>query len=66
MTEDLEEDNEWLNKHLAMAIAALGNHLARIEQLETALREIAFARPECCVITDAMQSIARKALAGEE
>lgn len=34
----------------------------RIEKLEAALREIAFARPECCAISDAMQYIARKAL----
>lgn len=34
----------------------------RIDGLETALREIAFARPECCAISDAMQHIARRAL----
>ena len=38
----------------------------RIEKLEAALREIAFARPECCAISDAMQHIARKALEGED
>lgn len=38
----------------------------RIEKLEAALREIAFARPECCAISDAMQYIARKALEGKD
>jgi len=38
----------------------------RIEKLETALRAIAFARPECCCISDAMQGIARKALEGKD
>lgn len=33
-----------------------------IDKLEAALREIAFARPECCAISDAMQYIARRAL----
>lgn len=33
-----------------------------IDKLESALREIAFARPQCCAISDAIQSIARKEL----
>jgi hypothetical protein len=38
----------------------------RIEKLEAALRAIAYARPECCCISDAMQGIARKALEGKD
>jgi hypothetical protein len=33
----------------------------RVEKLEAALREIAYARPECCCISDAIQGIARQA-----
>jgi hypothetical protein len=38
----------------------------RLEKQEQALKAIAFAKPECCQISNAMQSIARKALEGKD
>ena len=45
-----------------LASDTMSDAIAHIEKLETALREIAGARPECCCLSDAMQGIARKAL----
>lgn len=47
----------------ALDIVTLGQEVGRLRE---ALREIAGARPQCCEITDAMQYIARAALAGKE
>ena len=61
----LNEQNEWIDKLksqiMRLELDVVG-YRVRNKQLETALREIAGARPECCCISDAMQYIARKAL----
>lgn len=35
---------------------------ARIEKLESALREIALGEPDCCLIADSMKELAEEAL----
>lgn len=65
----IEKDAAHIDEMYALVAAMNADHTAsktRIEKLETALRAIAFARPECCAITNAMQSIARKALEGKD
>ena len=61
--EDRIEKLERENNDTALHLYAFAS---RIEKLDAALREIAFARPECCAITNAMQGIARKALEGKD
>lgn len=59
---DYIEKLELIEKAYQQNQQTWSRNIARIEKLEAALREIAFARPECCAISDAMQYIARKAL----
>jgi hypothetical protein len=66
MTDDLVNDLR-LNADWSHLDVCLYREAAdRIEKLEAALREIAYARPECCCISDAIQGIARKALEGKD
>lgn len=60
--EYLERELEEEKKSRIVAAAKAWEFFERIANLETALRGIAFAKPECCEITNAMQGIARAAL----
>lgn len=65
MTDDNSEI-ERLREHIykqQLDIIALGQEVGRLRE---ALRGIAGARPRCCEISDAMQGIARAALAEKE